>query len=132
MVVVGNRIYVKATASISDGTEIISANAFARESESKKGMDDSQLTGATSSYARKYALNGLFAIDDNKDADHPHEQNNGYQVITQAQVQELQAIYERLSPQAQEQVKTQGVVFSQVAPKHFVSWRDYLNSLLNQ
>ena len=73
MVMVGNRIYVKAIASISDGTTSISATAFAREAEDKKGMDASQLTGATSSYARKYALNGLFMIDDNKDADHQSE-----------------------------------------------------------
>ena len=73
IVMVGNRIYVKAIASISDGSSSISATAFAREAEDKKGMDASQLTGATSSYARKYALNGLFMIDDNKDADHQTE-----------------------------------------------------------
>lgn len=67
---IGNRFYVKATATLSTGPhEQVSATAFAREEESKKGMDAAQLTGATSSYARKYALNGLFAIDDNKDAD---------------------------------------------------------------
>ncbi len=69
MVLVGDRIYVKATASISDGHEIISTSAYAREAESKKGMDEAQVTGSTSSYARKYALNGLLLIDDNKDAD---------------------------------------------------------------
>ncbi len=69
MVAVGDRIYVKATATISLGAESISASAFARESLTKKGMDDSQITGSTSSYARKYALNGLLLIDDNKDAD---------------------------------------------------------------
>lgn len=69
MSVVGNRVYVKATATLSDGEDIISNSAFAREAEAKKGMDDSQITGATSSYARKYALNGLFCIDDTKDAD---------------------------------------------------------------
>ena len=70
IVAIGHRIYVKATATFSDGENSISVSAFAREAESKKGMDDSQLTGATSSYARKYALAGLFAIDDNKDADY--------------------------------------------------------------
>lgn len=68
---IGTRFYVKATAKlvdVVDGTTIENT-AYARESESKKGMDDSQLTGATSSYARKYCLNGLFAIDDTKDAD---------------------------------------------------------------
>ena len=72
MVEVGGRIYVKATATLKDCEtwEIIEQNsAYARESESKKWMDDSQITWATSSYARKYALNGLFCIDDVKDAD---------------------------------------------------------------
>jgi len=64
-----NRIYVKATATLWLGDKFIKATAYAREEFSKKGMDASQLTGATSSYARKYALNGLFCIDDNKDAD---------------------------------------------------------------
>ncbi len=71
IIAVGTRIYVKATATLLDNEseETITATASARESEDKKGMDSSQLTGATSSYARKYALNGLFCIDDNKDAD---------------------------------------------------------------
>jgi hypothetical protein len=69
VVEVGNRIYVKATVTLSDGKETITASAYAREPETRKGMDDSQITGATSSYARKYALNGLFAIDDTKDND---------------------------------------------------------------
>ena len=72
MVEVWWRIYVKATATLKDCEtwEIIEQNsAYARESESKKWMDDSQITWATSSYARKYALNGLFCIDDVKDAD---------------------------------------------------------------
>lgn len=67
---VGDRFYVKATATIinSEGKSV-TTTAFAREQESKAGMDSSQLTGSTSSYARKYALNGLFCIDDTKDAD---------------------------------------------------------------
>lgn len=69
VIAVGNRVYVKATATVTDGTDSVSNTAFAREAESKKGMDDSQVTGTASSYARKYALNGLFCIDDTKDAD---------------------------------------------------------------
>lgn len=69
MVMLGDRFYVKATATISLDGQSISGTAFARESEEKKGMDLAQITGAASSYARKYALNGLFCIDDNKDAD---------------------------------------------------------------
>lgn len=69
IVQIGERYYVKATAKITDGREIISATAYAREPDTKKGMDESQITGATSSYARKYALNALLCIDDTKDAD---------------------------------------------------------------
>lgn len=69
IVLIGTRYYIKATATLRVKDASISTNAYARECESKKGMDEAQLTGATSSYARKYALNGLFAIDDEKDAD---------------------------------------------------------------
>lgn len=69
IVLVGERFYLKATASITDGEHIISKFAYAREAEDKKGMDVAQVTGAASSYSRKYALNGLFCIDDNKDPD---------------------------------------------------------------
>ncbi len=70
IVVIGNRFYVKATACLSlSDTEKVTNTAFAREPAEKKGMDEAQVTGATSSYARKYALNGLLAIDDTKDAD---------------------------------------------------------------
>lgn len=69
IVLVGERYYVKATATITDGIDSIHTTAFAREEETKKGMDASQITGSASSYARKYALNGLLMIDDNKDAD---------------------------------------------------------------
>lgn len=71
IVEVAGRVYVKATARFLDceGGGFVEASAFAREDESKKGMDGAQVTGATSSYARKYALNGLLAIDDTKDAD---------------------------------------------------------------
>lgn len=66
---VGDRYYIKATATLTDGKETYSTDGYAREEESKKGMDGSQVTGASSSYARKYALNGLFALDDTKDSD---------------------------------------------------------------
>jgi len=66
---IGDRYYIKATAKITDGENIVENVAYAREDENKKGMDLSQLTGACSSYARKYALNGLFCLDDTKDPD---------------------------------------------------------------
>ena len=69
IVEMGGRFYVKATATFIDGDIHTKATAFAREAADKKGMDEAQITGAASSYARKYALNGLFLIDDTKDAD---------------------------------------------------------------
>ena len=73
IVEVGGRVYVKATATLastsSEDDYTINVSGFAREAETKKGMDDAQITGSASSYARKYALNGLFAIDDTTDPD---------------------------------------------------------------
>ena len=69
MVLVGERYYIKATATLKTPDGEFSTTGYARESDDKKGMDQSQITGTASSYARKYALNGLFCIDDNKDAD---------------------------------------------------------------
>lgn len=71
-VIVGDRIYIKSVAILTnteDPTQAVINTAYAREALTKKKLDDSQITGATSSYARKYCLNGLFCIDDNKDAD---------------------------------------------------------------
>lgn len=85
IVMVGNRIYVKATATIkNEKGEFETTTGWAREEETKKGMDGSQITGASSSYARKYALNGLFAIDDNADSD---TTNDGQQQTAQQQTQ---------------------------------------------
>lgn len=69
IVMLGDRYYVKATATLTDGERSLPNQAFAREPEERAKMDGSQVTGSASSYARKYALNGLFAIDDTKDAD---------------------------------------------------------------
>lgn len=69
IMMIGDRIYVKATAKLISGSEQVESSAFAREELEKRGMDSSQVTGAASSYARKYALNGLFCIDDTKDSD---------------------------------------------------------------
>lgn len=88
IVMVGNRIYVKATATIkNEKGEFETTTGWAREEEQKKGMDGSQITGASSSYARKYALNGLFAIDDNADSDTTNDgkQQTQQQAQTQAQ-----------------------------------------------
>lgn len=83
VVMVGSRIYIKATAILTNSSnETVVTTSFAREEEQKKGMDGSQVTGAASSYARKYALNGLFAIDDTKDVDNL---NNNVQYTQQVQ-----------------------------------------------
>lgn len=80
IVQLGNRYYVKATAQLKAENETIENTAYAREPETKKGMDESQITGTASSYARKYALNGLFLIDDSKDADsNEHASQTAYQ-----------------------------------------------------
>lgn len=97
--VFGNRIYVKATATLSDGVKEISVSAYAREDEQKKGMDGSQVTGAASSYARKYALNGLFAIDDAKDADstNTHGQQTQQHIATSAPASMLTTAIDRVN-----------------------------------
>lgn len=108
IVEIGGRVYVRATATVVDNDSVnsegyVSVNAYAREDENKKGMDGAQVTGSTSSYARKYALNGLFLIDDNKDSD---VTNNGKPVdppATKKETAHLKALctatgcsYERL------------------------------------
>lgn len=101
---VGNRIYVKATATLKNSKgEIEITTGYAREEETKKGMDGSQITGASSSYARKYALNGLFAIDDNAD---PDTTNDG----------QHQAAQQQASPQAQAAQPTQQTATPQYHP----------------
>jgi len=89
---IGARFYVCATAVLYVGTDQISAIGMAREADSKKGFDPAQLTGSTGSYARKYACNGLFAIDDTKDADSQDNTKEEKQpLITDAQVLEIEA-----------------------------------------
>lgn len=94
VVQIGERYYIKATATLHDteSKESISNTAYAREDEGKKGMDVSQVTGATSSYARKYALNGLFCIDDVKDAD--ARDNRQSEAKEQKQAEEQQKKFE--------------------------------------
>lgn len=83
---IGERYYVKAIAKVFDEKSEITVSALAREEEQKKGMDGAQITGAASSYARKYALNGLFAIDDTKDADTKDNTKEEIKKITEKQV----------------------------------------------
>lgn len=117
IVMVGNRIYVKATATIkNEKGEYETTTGWAREEETKKGMDGSQITGASSSYARKYALNGLFAIDDNADSD---TANDGQQQAAQQQTQTQQ-------PAAQQQAS------SQYHPSDLNEGLDYLSRCVSK
>lgn len=104
IVMVGSRIYVKATATIkNEKGEYETSTGWAREEETKKGMDGSQITGASSSYARKYALNGLLAIDDNADSD---TTNDG----------QHQAAQKQANPQAQGDQPAQQTTTTQYHP----------------
>ena len=117
MELIGERYYVKAVASITDGKETISTVAYAREAKEKKGMDESQITGATSSYARKYALNGLLLIDDNKDADATNDHGKAPQapapkpepVITEEQAADVAAMIEEVGADESAVLKFAGV-----------------------
>ena len=102
IVFIGDRYYIKAAARLLDieSSDFVESEAYAREEESKKGMDGSQVTGAASSYARKYALNGLFAIDDTKDADVTNTHGKGEetpQTIGQAKAEILSKLFTDLA-----------------------------------
>lgn len=94
IIAVGARVYVKAVVNLYSGKDILAtSNGFAREAEVKKGMDEAQITGACSSYARKYALNGMFLIDDNKDADTmDNTQNDGLSQVDKDIIKEIERI----------------------------------------
>ena len=78
VLLIGDRFYIEATAKVTNSEGLsVDVTALAREADVQKGMNDAQLTGSASSYARKYALNGLFAIDDNKDADSTNKHGMG-------------------------------------------------------
>src|ERR1700743_56277 len=84
IVMLGDRFYVKATVKVNGYGEFAEVSAYAREAQDKRGMDEAQVTGAASSYARKYALNGMFCIDDTKDAD--SDDNTRKEVKKQAKI----------------------------------------------
>lgn len=121
VILIGNRIYVKATATIkNEKGECETTNGWAREEETKKGMDGSQITGASSSYARKYALNGLFAIDDNADSD---TTNDGqHQEAQQTQTQQP-AAQQTASPQYHPSDLNEGLAYlSRCVSKDNLLW----------
>ena len=122
IVMVGNRIYVKATATIkNEKGECETTTGWAREEETKKGMDGSQITGASSSYARKYALNGLFAIDDNADSD---TTNDGQHQEAQQQTQTQQPTAQQsASPQYHPSDLNEGLAYlSRCVSKDNLLW----------
>ena len=122
VVLIGNRIYVKATATIkNEKGECETTTGWAREEESKKGMDGSQITGASSSYARKYALNGLFAIDDNADSD---TTNDGQHQEAQQQTQTQQPTAQQsASPQYHPSDLNEGLAYlSRCVSKDNLLW----------
>lgn len=108
-VMIGDRFYIKATARLSDGNENIEVTAYAREPQSKTKMDDAQLTGASSSYARKYCLNGLFLIDDTKDPD-----TNEFQEQTTGNINELNNQMITLFAKALEKIGNRDKLYKQL------------------
>lgn len=120
IVMVGSRTYVKATATIkNEKGEYETSTGWAREEETKKGMEGSQITGASSSYARKYALNGLLAIDDNADSD---TANDG----------QHQAAQQQASPQAQAAQPAQQPSTPQYHPNDLNEGMEYLSRCINK
>ena len=114
IVTVLERFYVKATVTFIDaetGEKIINT-AYAREEEDKKGMDGSQVTGSSSSYARKYALNGMFAIDDTKDSDFTNTTTKGDNTgLSEAQIKRLLAIASKVNISADDVKKVVAKTF---------------------
>ena len=136
MLELGGRFYIRATATLYDteSDDCIKATAFAREAESKKGMDESQITGAASSYARKYALNGLFLLDDTKDADSNEYSEQGKEntdenkEAEQRQV-ELSKISEIKVKSLEERFRKEGIELSKLMRLYKVSSLSDLSEL---
>jgi hypothetical protein len=140
----GDRYYVKATAILNDGSDVLGVSAYARESLDRKGMDDSQITGSTSSYARKYALAGLFLLDDNKDADtkevkeEPKEEVKKTipitDKVTEKQIKMIQAMYNEKGLETEAMkllLKSKYNITShiQLTKRQASEWIDYVQSL---
>lgn len=130
---IGNRYYIKATAVISglDGKSLENT-AFAREEETKKGMDGSQITGTSSSYARKYALNGLFLIDDTKDADtdeFKQQQDKHTKGTKNNEIETLKTQIKAYGMNASEKLKAKGVKLSQLTTEQM---KQLLEELKNE
>lgn len=133
IVLIGNRYYVKATAALIDVEkgDKVEVSAYAREDEQKKGMDVSQLTGSTSSYARKYALNGLFAIDDTKDSDATNKHGQEKKQNTQKQADEHKKDIVDNSLATDKQIKA---IYALLKNKNYSeeSLKNYINTTYNK
>lgn len=139
-----NRVYVEATATLygSDGKEIAKTSAYAREEEQQKGKDASQITGSASSYARKYALNGLFGIDDTKDADTMDNRshfsqapkNDPYKGIDTKHAKALQSAQtpDELADVMAGIKASMGDAFSEFCPKYTAAYKARLAELQGQ
>lgn len=117
---VEGRQYIEATVTFVDVEkgDKIESTAFAREEESKKGMDGSQVTGASSSYARKYALNGMFCIDDTKDSDSTNQgESGGDSGLTEAQIKRLYAIAKSVDITPNQVIKVIKADYDKADPK---------------
>lgn len=133
IVLIGDRYYVKATAILtnSEGQSQVTT-AFAREQDSKAGMDSSQLTGSTSSYARKYALNGLFCIDDTKDADTMDNTSEGHSA-TPAPKQEDDRpwLSDKQLQQALERIKNGEVSVADMVSERYRMKKEYREKIIS-
>ena len=126
LVLIGDRYYVKATATITNSEgKSVSTTAFAREPIDKKGMDESQITGMASSYARKYALNGLFDIDDTKDSDSTNDGGKGEKEEPKGQKEEVK---EPKGLQEALKVEYEGRTLDEIVKTD----KDLANKLLNE
>lgn len=109
IVLIGDRFYIKATAKLFDcekENSFVQSVAYAREPLTKKGMDEAQITGATSSYARKYALNGLFCIDDTKDADATNDHSDNSKLAKKTSDSDMKIYQEMANIQSLEELAT--------------------------
>jgi len=116
------RVYIKATATLSNGADMITATAYAREASVKKGMDSSQLTGSTSSYARKYCLAGLFSIDSEADSDATNKHDEDKTVVIDM-TNDLEMSLEGMasqpaSPEPNMSKEEANIVYNDLATKH--------------
>lgn len=116
IIAVDNRVYVKATATLSNGKEQVSVSAYAREKQSSQFMDEAQLTGACSSYARKYALGGLLLLDDNKDIDSLDNNHNGNEKVVQVKAPPVDLQLKKLKEQVFAELQAGGVEREDMMP----------------